>query len=65
VEKGGSFLFEPMSLPEETVIDLLADDECDDLTDPERRALCAARCAFSVMENRPTPVISPSGDDSR
>ena len=39
VEKGRLVLDEPTTLPEGTVIDLAADDEGDDLTDDERRAL--------------------------
>ena len=39
VEKGRLVLEEPTQLPEGTVLDLVADDEGDDLTDAERRAL--------------------------
>jgi hypothetical protein len=39
VSKGRLVLDEPTSLPEGTVVDLVADDEGDDLTDDERRAL--------------------------
>jgi hypothetical protein len=39
VEKGRLVLDEPTTLPEGTVLDLVADDEGDDLTDAERRAL--------------------------
>jgi hypothetical protein len=39
VEKGRLVLNQPTSLPEGTVVDLVADDEGDDLTDDERRAL--------------------------
>ena len=39
VEKGRLVLNEPTTLPEGTVVDLVADDEGDDLTDEERRAL--------------------------
>jgi len=39
VENGRLVLDEPTTLPEGTVIDLVADDEGDDLTDRERRAL--------------------------
>jgi len=39
VEKGRLVLDEPTTLPEGTVVDLVADDEGDDLTDDERRAL--------------------------
>jgi len=39
VQNGRLVLNEPTSLPDGTVIDLVADDEGDDLTDDERRAL--------------------------
>jgi hypothetical protein len=39
VEKGRLILNEPTTLPEGTVVELVADDEGDDLTDEERRAL--------------------------
>ena len=39
VQKGRLVLDEPTSLPEGTVIELVADDEGDDLTATERRAL--------------------------
>ena len=39
VKDGRLVLDEPTTLPEGTVIDLVADDEGDDLTDDERRAL--------------------------
>ena len=39
VEKGRLVLDEPTTLPEGTVVDLVADDDGDDLTDAERRAL--------------------------
>jgi hypothetical protein len=39
VEKGRLVLDEPTTLPEGTFIDLVADDEGDDLSDDERRAL--------------------------
>jgi hypothetical protein len=39
VQNGRLVLNEPTTLPEGTVIDLVADDEGDDLTDDERRAL--------------------------
>ena len=42
VEKGRLILNEPTTLPEGTVVDLVADDEGDNLTDEERRALHAA-----------------------
>ena len=45
VEKGRLVLDEPTTLPEGTVVDLVADDEGDDLTDEERRALHEALSA--------------------
>jgi hypothetical protein len=39
VEKGRLVLDEPTTLPEGTVLDLVADDEGDDLSETERRAL--------------------------
>ena len=39
VEKGRLVLDEPTTLPEGTLVDLVADDEGDDLTDDERCAL--------------------------
>lgn len=45
VEKGHIILNEPTTLPEGTVIDLVADDEGDDLTDEQRRVLHAALSA--------------------
>ena len=39
VEKGRLVLDEPTTLPDGTVVDLVADDEGDDLTGEERRAL--------------------------
>jgi hypothetical protein len=39
VEKGRLVLDEPTTLPEGTVVNLVADDEGDDLTEDERRAL--------------------------
>lgn len=47
VEKGRIVLDEPTSLPEGTVIELVADDEGDDLTDDERRDLHQALLASS------------------
>jgi len=49
VEKGRLVLDEPTTLPEGTVVQLVADDEDDDLTDEERRALHDALSA-SVLE---------------
>ena len=45
VQKGRLVLDEPTTLPEGTVVDLVADDEGDDLTDEERRALHEALSA--------------------
>ena len=39
VERGRLVLDEPTSLPEGTLVELVADDESDDLTEDERRAL--------------------------
>ena len=39
VEKGRLVLNEPTTLPEGTVLELVADDEGDDLSESERRAL--------------------------
>jgi hypothetical protein len=45
VEKGRLVLDLPTTLPEGTVVDLVADDEGDDLTDQERHALHEALSA--------------------
>ena len=45
VKKGRLVLNEPTTLPEGTVIELVADDEGDDLTEEERRALHEALSA--------------------
>ena len=45
VEKGRLVLDEPTTLPEGTIVDLVADDEGDDLTEDERRALHEALSA--------------------
>lgn len=45
VRNGRIVLDEPTTLPDGTVIDLVADDEGDDLTDGERRALHEALSA--------------------
>lgn len=47
VENGRIILDEPTTLRDGTVIDLVADDEGDDLTDEERRALHEALSASS------------------
>lgn len=58
VEKGRLVLNEPTSLPEGMVVDLVADDEGDDLTDEERRALHEALSASgkSAAEGRLRPA---------
>jgi hypothetical protein len=45
VKKGRLVLDEPTTLPEGTVVDLVADDEGDDLSDEERRVLHEALTA--------------------
>ena len=45
VKKGRLILDEPTTLPEGTVIELVADDDGDDLTEQERRALHEALSA--------------------
>ena len=61
VEKGRLVLDEPTDLPEGTVINLVADDEGDDLTDDERRALHDALSASwqsaEARRLRPASVI--------
>ena len=61
VEKGRLILDEPTTLPDGTVIDLVADDEADNLTDEERRALHAALSASWTSAEagrlRPAPNI--------
>jgi hypothetical protein len=47
VENGRIVLDEPTTLPNGTVLDLVPDDEGDDLTDAERRALHDALSASS------------------
>jgi hypothetical protein len=58
VEKGRLLLDEPTTLPEGTVVDVVTDDEGDDLTDDERRALHDALSAFwkSVEARRLRPA---------
>ena len=58
VEKGRLVLDEPTDLPEGTVVSLVADDEGDDLTDAERRALHEALSASwqSVEAGRTRPA---------
>ncbi len=61
VEKGRLVLDEPTTLPEGTVVQLVADDEDDDFTDEERRALHdALSAAWKSAESgqlRPASVI--------
>ncbi|HXY25361.1 MAG TPA: hypothetical protein VEI73_11970 [Candidatus Acidoferrum sp.] len=58
VQNGRIVLDEPTTLREGTVIDLVADDEGDDLTDEERRALHEALLASgkSVEAGRLRPA---------
>lgn len=58
VEKGRLILDEPTTLPEGTVVDLVADDDSDDLTDEERRTLHEALSASwqSAEAGRLRPV---------
>jgi hypothetical protein len=60
VEKGRLVLDEPTTQPEGTVIELVADDEGDDLTDAERQALHRAlpASAQSAAAGRLRPVSS-------
>ena len=44
VSRGRISLDEPTNLPDGTVLELVVDDEGDDLTDKERRALNEALC---------------------
>ena len=58
VQNGRLILNEPTTLPEGTVIELVADDEGDDLTDEERRALheALARSMGSAEAGRLIPA---------
>lgn len=56
VEKGRLVLDEPTTLPDGTVVDLVADDEGDALTNEERRALHEALSASSAEEGRLRPA---------
>jgi hypothetical protein len=58
VENGRLVLDEPTTLPEGTIVDLVADDEGDDLTDEERRVLHEALSASwkSAEAGRLRPV---------
>ena len=61
VEKGRLVLDEPTTLPDGTIIDLVADDEGDDLTEDERRilheALEASLKSAEVSRLRPASEI--------
>ena len=61
VENGRLVLDEPTTLPEGMVVDLVADDEGDDLTDEERSALHEALSASwksaEAGRLRPTSAI--------
>jgi hypothetical protein len=58
VQNGRLVLDEPTALPDGTVVDLVADDEGDDLTDSDRAALHAAlaRSWESVNAGRVRPA---------
>ena len=57
VEKGRLVLDEPTTLPEGTVLELVADDQGDDLSDEERRALHQALSAsWTSAEEGPAPA---------
>ena len=58
VENGRLVLDEPTALPDGTVVDLVADDEGDDLTDTDRAALHSAleRSWESVNTGRVRPA---------
>jgi hypothetical protein len=58
VQNGRLVLDEPTGLPDGTVVDLVADDEGDDLTDSDRAALHAAleRSWESVNAGRVRPA---------
>ena len=58
VYKGRLVLDEPTTLPDGTVLDLVADDEADDLTDSERRALHDALSAS--WESAETGQLRPA-----
>jgi hypothetical protein len=52
VENGRLVLHEPTTLPEGTVIELVADDEGDDLTDDERRLRPASDALDELRRRR-------------
>ena len=61
VEKGRLVLDEPATLPDGTVVHLVADDEGDDLTEDERRALhealSASWASAEAGRSRPASAI--------
>ena len=59
VQNGRLVLDEPTALPDGTIVDLVADDEGDDLTDSDRAALHAAleRSWESVNAGRVRPAV--------
>ena len=57
VERGRLVLDQPTTLPEGTVLQLIADDEDDDLNDTERRALREAlSTSWKSAEAGPSPT---------
>lgn len=66
VHKGRLILDEPTTLPEGTVVDLVADDEGDDLREDERRALHEALTAsWTSVEARQLRPASAILDELR
>jgi hypothetical protein len=61
VENGRLVLDEPTTLPDGTVVELVADDEGDDLTDEERRrlhdALAESWRSAEAGQSRPASAI--------
>lgn len=64
VSKGRLVLDEPTSLPEGTVLDLVADDEGDDLTSEEvaERDSAIAKAWRSVLQGRGRPASEVLAD---
>ena len=64
VQNGRLVIDEPTDLPEGTVLDLVADDEGDNLTDAERAALHAAiaRSAEDAKAGRVRPAADVLDD---
>ena len=66
VENDRLLLDEPTELPEGTVLDLVADDEGDDLSDPERQALHdALSTSWGSAEARRLRPVSAVLDELR